>query len=114
MKSRPIKEQRLDDLESEFRPLLVSCLEECRNGRWGLFGQNDGVESAKYLLWEDGKHLKEIALQIRSLRAEFGRPNPLVDRFLHYSSLRGANVPGEPKLAHALLDEIKRGDFEPS
>jgi len=114
MKGRPFKEQKLDELESDFRPLLVSCLEECGNGRWGLFGQNDSPEAAKYLHWEDGRHLNEIALHIRSLRTEFGQPNPLVERFLHYCSLRGANVPGEPKLAKALLDEILRGDFGPS
>src|SRR6266550_4504905 len=45
MKSRPIKEKRLDDLESDFEPLLISCLRECAGGRWGLFGQNDASES---------------------------------------------------------------------
>jgi hypothetical protein len=30
----------------------------------------------------------------------------VVERFLHYCSLRGANAPGEPKLAKAFLDEI--------
>lgn len=114
MKSRSIKEKRLDDLESEFRSLLASCLEECGNGRWGLFGQNDYAEAAKFLRWEDGQHLKEIALEIRSLRAEFGQPNPLVERFLDFCSLRGANIPGEPKLAKTLLDQIRRGDFGPS
>jgi hypothetical protein len=106
-----IKSQRLDDLESEFRPLLIFCLRECQNGRWGLFGQNESTDGAKYLDWKDGQNLKEIARQIRNLRAEFGQPNPLVERFLHYCSLRGPNVPGEPKLANALLDEIQKGDF---
>lgn len=110
MRKQP-SEQLLEDLESDFRPLLISCLEECRNGRWGLFGQNDSAEAAKYLRWEAGQHLKEIALEIRVLRAEFGQPNPLVERFLHYCSLRGANIPGEPKLANAFLGEIQRGDF---
>ena len=114
MKARPIKEQRLDDLESDFRPLLLSCLDECGNGRWGLFGQNDSAEAARYLQWEDVQRLKEMAFQIRALRTEFGQPNPLVERFLHYCSLRGANIPGEPKLAKTLLDEIRRGDFEHS
>jgi len=114
MKGRPIKEQRLDDLESDFRLLLLSCLDECGNGRWGLFGQNDSAEAARYLQWEDVKRLKVMAFQIRALRTEFGQPNPLVERFLHYCSLRGANIPGEPKLAKTLLDEIRRGDFEPS
>ena len=64
-------------------------------------------------MWGDGEHLKEIAFQIRALRTEFGRPNPLVECFLHYCSLRGAMVRGEPKLARALLDEIQGRDFEP-
>src|ERR1700736_3498371 len=96
-----IKSQRLDDLESEFRPLLNSCLRECQNGRWGLFGHNDSTDGAKYLDWTDGINLKEIALQIRNLRSEFGQPNPLVERFLHYCSPRGPNLPGESKLAKA-------------
>jgi hypothetical protein len=108
---RPVKAQRLDDLESDFRPLLISCLRECESGRWGLFGQNDSTEGAKYLDWKDGKNLKEIAQQIHDLRLEFGQPDPLVERFLHYCSLRGPNVPGESKLAKAFLYEIEKGDF---
>ena len=114
MKKPPIKNQKLDDLEREFHPLLVCCLQECADGRRGLLGQNEDKGGAKYLRWEEGTRLKEIALEIRALRAEFGRPNPLVERFLHYCSMRGANVPGEPKLAKTLLEELRRGDFEPS
>ena len=113
MKRRPIKAQRLDDLENDFRPLLISCLKECQTGRWGLFGQNDSADAAKFLHCENGKRLREIAHQIRDLRAEFGRSNPLVERFLHYCSLRGPNVPGEPKLAKAFLDQIEKGEFDP-
>jgi hypothetical protein len=91
----------------------MPCLEECANGRYGLFGQNDSPELAKYYHSEDGDRLKQTALQIRSLRAEFGRPNLLVERFLYFCSLRGANIPGEPKLAKAFLEGIRRGDFEP-
>jgi hypothetical protein len=53
--------------------------------------------------------LKNMANEIRSLRQNFGDPNPQVGRFLHYCSLRGANVPGEPRLAQSLLDEIEFG-----
>ena len=77
---RPTNAQRLDDLESDFRPLLISCLRECQNGRWGLFGQSDGTEGAKYPDWKDGKNLKGIAQQIHDLRSEFGQPEPLVER----------------------------------
>jgi hypothetical protein len=54
-----------------------------------------------------------MALEIRAFRAQFGQPNTLAERFLYYSSLRGSNVPGEPKVAKAFLDEIRRGDFTP-
>ena len=113
MKNRSIKEQRLDALENDFRPLLLACLGECADGRYGLFGQNDGPELARYYQWDDAECLKEMALEIRAFRAEFGQPNTLAERFLHYSSLRGSNVPGEPKVAKAFLDEIRRGDFTP-
>jgi hypothetical protein len=109
---QPSKDQRLDQLESDFRPLLIACLRECQKGRWGLFGQNEHTDGAAYLYWNAGENLKEIAGQIRALRAEFGQPNPLVERYLHYSSLRASNVPGEPKLAKAFLDEIEKGDFD--
>ena len=109
---RGVKEQRLDQLEGDFRPLLMRCLEECAAGRWGLFEHRDYPELARYYEWEEATQVKEIAMEIRAIRAEFGQPNPLVERFLHYLSLRGANVPGEPKLARAFLNEIHQGEFE--
>jgi len=114
MKSRPIKEQRLDDLESEFGPLLLSCLKECAAGRWDLFGQNDSPELSRYCQWNEAEQLRDIAVEIRELRAEFGQPNTQVERFLHYCSLRGSNVPGEPKLATAFLNEILKDTDKPS
>jgi len=114
MPRRSAKDQRLDALENDFRPLLVSCLEECARGRWGLFKQNEGEEAERYLAWEDADRLAQMALEIRHLRSEFGQPSPLVERFFDYVSLRGANVPGEPKLAKAFLEEIRRGDFDPT
>ncbi len=62
MKRRPIKDQQLENLESEFRPLLISCLEECGNGRWGLFGQNDDTRWVNYFRWQDGERLKKKSL----------------------------------------------------
>ena len=112
MKKQPIKDQRLAELESEFRALLVSCLEECAAGRWGLLGQKDGVPGADDLPWEDGERLKEMAVKIQVMRLEFGQPSVIVERFFYYRSLRGCNVPGEPKLARAFLDEIKKDDFK--
>jgi hypothetical protein len=54
--------------------------------------------------------LKELAHEIRSERLEVGQPNRACERFLHFCSLRGANVPGEPKLAATFLAEIANID----
>jgi hypothetical protein len=43
-KIRQAKLEQLEQLDSEFRLLLLSCLEECARGRWGLFGQHDHVD----------------------------------------------------------------------
>jgi hypothetical protein len=103
----PIKHQKLDALEAEFYDLLPTCLKQCADGRWGLFGQNDDAEGHRWLRWPEADRLKEIAEEIQNLRREFGEPNPLCERFLHYCSLRGSNVPGEPKLARAFLHELE-------
>ena len=108
-KREDIQQRRLDGLESEFRSLLPRVLKECASGRWGLFGQNDGTDGSKYVFWSDAEHLKSIAAEIRSIRQGFGESNSDVERFLHHCSLRGSNVPGEPRLAQSLLDELESG-----
>ncbi|MGA7077779.1 MAG: barstar family protein [Terriglobales bacterium] len=102
-----IQQSRLDELEAEFKQSLIQVLKECAAGRWGLFGQNDHLEEGRYLSWPVAEDLRRRAKQIHIVRLEFGQPNSLVERFLHYCSLRGANVPGEPKLAKTFLDEIR-------
>ena len=105
-KRAQIQQRRLEELETEFERSLIPVLKECAAGRWGVFGQNEHLEESKYLRWPAAEDLKRRAQQIRILRAEFGQTDFVVERFWHYCSLRGANVPGEPKLAKALLDEI--------
>jgi hypothetical protein len=102
-----ILHRRLPDLESEFRLLLPPGLKQCAAGRWRLFGQNDHIEESKYLHWPEVYLLKTMAHEIPSIRQDFGQTDPVVERFLHSCSLRGANVPGEPKLARLLLDEVE-------
>src|SRR5579863_7182233 len=98
----PPKEQRLEALEAEFESLLIPCLKECANGRWGLFGQNHHPESASALHWTEAERLKELAKEITTIRAEFGQPNPTSERFLQNCSEHGENLPGEPKRAKKL------------
>lgn len=47
-----------------------------------------------------------MAEEIQALRSEAGLSNSLAERLLYFRSLRGANVPGEPKLAKKFLDEL--------
>jgi hypothetical protein len=106
-KSKKINEKRLSMLEGEFQAALTSCLKECAAGRWGLFGHNEHLDPEhRYWKWSEAQGLTQMATEIQELRAAFGQPNPLCARFLHYRSLGGANVPGEPKLAQAFLDEL--------
>ncbi len=108
-KREDIQQRKLEGLESQFRSLLPRVLKECALGRWGLFGQNDGADGSKYLFWSEAEQLKSMAAEIRSIRQGFGESNPDVERFLHHCSLRGSNLPGEPRLAQSLLDELESG-----
>jgi hypothetical protein len=106
-----IEQKHLDQLEAEFSRLLITCLEACAGGRYGLFGQNDHLDpEGRYWAWEDAAHLKRIAQEIQTIRSKFGQPSPTCEEFLRLCSLRGSNVPGEPKLAREFLDQISRTD----
>jgi len=39
-----VRHDRLAQLEADFEPLLLSCLQQAANGRYGLFGQNDHLD----------------------------------------------------------------------
>jgi hypothetical protein len=100
------KDQRLSELESDFKLLLVRCLQICARGKWGLFGQHDTPLGKRYDNWPEAGRLKAMAAEIRKIRAEFGHPNATVERYIYYCSLRGPNDSGEPKLARAFLEEL--------
>jgi len=107
MKKRSkIEATRLAEIEGEFFPLLICCLKICAQGRWGLFGQNDGLEEARWLNWPEANRLKDLAIEIHTIRTEIGIRNEVCDRFLDLCSRRGPNLPGEPKLASVFLAEI--------
>lgn len=86
--------------------LLVSCLQECADGRWGLVGQNEATDSRGWLSWPEADRLKSLAAELKTANEAAGSQNELWDQFLNFCSLRGPQVPGEPKLAAALLASI--------
>jgi len=107
-KRQRIQAARLTEATAEFNALLPRCLRECAAGRWGLFGQNDYLDpDQRYCPWPEARRLRTIALEIRSAGIDFGQTQIACERFLQLCSLRGPNVPGEPKLAAALLAELE-------
>ncbi|MEO5925329.1 MAG: hypothetical protein ABIR70_16020 [Bryobacteraceae bacterium] len=107
-KKSKVQARELDSLEVEFHALLTTCLEESTRGRPGLFGQLDRFpEYQKWFKWAEAERLGELALEIQSVRAEFGTSNSLCDRFLQLRSHRDSNSQGEMKLARLLLDELE-------
>jgi hypothetical protein len=107
-KRSKVLQQRLDEIEAEFNPLLLACMRECAQGRWGLFGRNDHIDpEGKYSDWPEARRLNDLAREIDSRRRDFGNPNQICERFLQLCSLRGSNVQGEPKLAAKFLDAIE-------
>lgn len=103
---RSSKDQRLENLEFEFRPRLIACLRECAAGRWGLFGQKTARDNVKNLGWPEADELKLIAGEIKALTSEFGQSHPLAEKLFEYCAMRGSNVKGEPKLARQFLTEL--------
>jgi hypothetical protein len=102
-----IRLQRLSELEAEFELLLIACLRECANGRYGLFGQNDHLDPEhKIWDWAESRRVLELADEIQTMGSESGETNLLCERFMHFRSLRSSNTLGEPKLAKLLLDEL--------
>lgn len=106
-KSFKVRQQRLAQLEADFEPLLLWCLRQSARGVYGLFGHNDHLDPEhRYWNWPDARRVVEMATEIQELRSESGESNNLAERLLYFRSLRGSNVPGEPKLAKKFLEEL--------
>lgn len=101
-KHNQIEAERLAELESEWNGLLPQCLEQCAQGRCGLFAKNDESE------WPEAERLRALAQEVTALQGSIGSANPVCELFLHYCSLRhGPKVRGEPKMAAEFLEELK-------
>lgn len=103
------REREVTQMEVRFASRLRDELEACVNGRWGLLGQNDGISGEAMPGSRAARELLALLDEIDEARNEMGylEPFELGERFKSYRSMRGANVPGEPKLAARLLSEIE-------
>lgn len=97
--------RHLDELEREYVAVLTRALNDCADGRWGLFGQNEHLHS--YGVPAELGELRDLARAINRLRAANGdEPYPLHEEFEAARGRVDANHPGEPKQARAWLKRL--------
>jgi|SRR5215472_5813917 len=108
--------QQLESLVASYRELLLSALEKCAAGRWGLFAHNElalrefSAQLRSRLLDSDGavQELLDLGSKIVRLRRRFGLESfPLHERLLQMRACYDSNTPGEPMLARKWLDELR-------
>lgn len=103
MSKSDILAERIDQLEAEYRSLLVKALRDCAAGRWGLFGHNEHLDTDAQppAAVEELNGLAEI---IDAMRLRVGQePFPLHQQFQAARGPVSANAVGEPKQAQAWL-----------
>jgi len=107
-KKELVHRTRMTALGAEFNSLLLACLRECASGRWGLFGQNELADPEdRFWTWPQAMRLREIALELQADGFQDEEIRSMCNKFLCLCDLRGPNIPGEPRLAAALLNEIE-------
>jgi hypothetical protein len=101
---------QLATLAEVFREQLVACLEECAQGRKGLFSDYEfSGDEGEDVAWPEAARLRELALALQGIFAQQEEPNALCDEFLDLCSIHGESNPGERKLARAFLSRIENG-----
>jgi hypothetical protein len=98
---------QLELLGQVFREQLIACLEECAQGRRGLFSS---LEALGGEAWPEAERLRELALALQGIFAQSQEPNPLGDEFLDLCSIHGESHPGEARLARSFLRRIEKGE----
>jgi hypothetical protein len=103
--------EQFEMLAGAFRAQLLACLEECAQGRRGLFSSAVSLgENPEPQAWPEAERLRELALALQGILAQTGEQNALCDEFLDLCSIHGESDPGERRLARSFLDRIERGE----
>lgn len=97
---RPSHERQLEALEASYRELLLSALQACAEGRWGMFARNEralsqfGAAFRSRLRDPDVEELLDLGSKIERLRRRFGlEPCPLHERLLRTRSSHDETLP---------------------
>jgi hypothetical protein len=102
---------QLESLAQVFKAQLLACLEQCAQGRRGLFSDMEiPGGDAEGRAWPEAARLRELAFALQSIFAQQDERNPLCDEFLDLCTIHGENNPGEPRLARAFLARIEKGE----
>lgn len=103
--------EQLDGLAQVFCGQLTACLNQCAQGRKGLFSDIDLLtEEGQGGGWPEAERLRQLALALQGIYAQQESTYSLVDEFLDLCSMHGESHPGERKLARLFLDRIERGE----
>jgi hypothetical protein len=104
-----------DELDSgEFAPLvgafreqLMACLQECAQGRRGLFSDVlfSGGED-----WPEATQLRELGGALQAILNQSDERSALADEFLDLCTMHGESHPGEQRLAREFLKRIERDE----
>jgi len=100
---------QLEALSAAFRDQLLACLEECAQGRKGLFSDLE-LADPDAPAWPEAARLRELALALQGIFAQQDEPSPLCNEFLDLCSIHGESDPGERKLARSFLNRIEKGE----
>jgi len=99
---------QFDALINAFRDQLLACLEECAQGRPGLFVEYEHL--AEERAWPEASRLRELAAALQTVLAQSEQCDPLCDEFLDLCTIHGESDPGEPRLAREFLKRIERAE----
>jgi hypothetical protein len=96
-------DERRIEMEAVYRQILISALERCATGKWGLFGHGKDRQSAA--LWAPTiEELTELADEVDDARARLGlTPFALHAEFIASRGPVDPSAVGEPKQARAWL-----------
>lgn len=98
---------QLTVLTQAFEQQLLACLEECAQGRRGLFSEHLGGDQND---WPEAARLRQLAIALQAILAQQEEPSALCEEFLDLCTIHGESDPGEPRLARALLRRIEKGE----
>jgi hypothetical protein len=108
MEPQEMDAEEFAPLLKAFQEQLQACLDECAEGRHGLFGEP--VHMHEEDAWPEAVRLRELAGALQAILAQTGERNALCEEFLDLCTMHGEGNLDEPRLARAFINRIDSGD----